>query len=59
MSESKNNHQDIFLFHRCCKSLEQVSIWNMNVVDSDSDFDAAADDIMNEDQQIWILTQNI
>jgi hypothetical protein len=25
-----NNHQKIFLFHRCCKSLERVSIRNMN-----------------------------
>jgi hypothetical protein len=25
-----NNHQDIFLFHRCCKSLEHVLVWNMN-----------------------------
>jgi hypothetical protein len=23
-----NNHQDIFLFHKCCKSLERVSIQN-------------------------------
>ena len=38
MSESKNDHQDIFLFHCCCKSLERVSIWNMNVVDSNFNF---------------------
>jgi hypothetical protein len=23
-----NNHQDIFLFHKCCKSLERISIQN-------------------------------
>ena len=25
-----NNHQDIFMFHRCCMALEHASIKNMN-----------------------------
>jgi hypothetical protein len=56
-----SNHQEIFIFHRCCKSLERVSIRNAKYRfiggdDEDDDSDDDSDD--NDDEQILTFAQN-
>ena len=52
-----NNHHEIFMFHRCCKALERVSIRNMKFEDRfsyNNDDDDDGDEVEDED-----LTQNL
>jgi hypothetical protein len=46
------NHQEIFIFHRCCKSLERVSIRNAKYrfIGGDDDY--------NDDKQNFNYKQN-